>query len=179
MSIEMEGALLLGGNTALSARRLNNRNVTVRNVEHKGQGVFADRHFLCGETVVIALVEREEPERTRYSVQMNWNKHVLMTTPAVLINHSCNPNTVVINNSHGAYDFVAFRDISAGEELSFDYATTEFEIIAMNECFCAETNCRSTPGGFNVLPDDHALKLHGLVGGYLLPTGQERLGSTG
>jgi len=174
-----KSGLFLGGNGSFSATRLNDRNVSVRSTLHKGQGVFANRDFLCGETVVIGLVVGEETERTQYSVQMDWDNHVLMASPAVLINHSCSPTTAVVNNLFGAYDFVAFCDILEGEELTFDYATTEYEIIAMNECFCGDAMCRKTPGGYSELPEDHQLKIHGLVSDYLQPARQVRTASTG
>lgn len=171
--------MFLGGNAPLSATRLNDRNVSVRDTLHKGQGIFANQDFLCGETVVIGLVDSEQTERTRYSVQINWDSHILMTSPAVLINHSCNPSTAVVNNRFGAYDFVASRDILENEELTFDYATTEFEIIAMEECFCGEGTCRKTPGGYGELAEDHTLKMHGLVSDYLRRSQQTLTASSG
>ncbi len=179
MDIRRNTGLFLGGNASLNATRLNDRNVSVRDARHKGQGVFANQDFLCGETVIIGLVDSEQTERTRYSVQVNWGSHVLMTSPAVLINHSCNPSTTVMNNRFGAYDFVASRDIYEDEELTFDYATTEFEIIAMKECLCGEPTCRKTPGGYGELTEDHPLKIHGLVSDYLRRARQTLIASTG
>ena len=47
---------------------------------------------------------------------MDWNKHILMTLPARYLNHSCGPNICVGGvNENGSYDFVALRDIDAGE----------------------------------------------------------------
>lgn len=166
-------------NGLLSAARLNDRNVSIDNTPHKGQEVFANRDFLCEETVVIGLIARKETERTKYSVQVDWENHILMESPAVWINHSGDPSSVIMNNRFGAYDFVAFRDIHEGEELTFDYAATEYEIIAMKDCFCGEEICRKTPGGYTELPEDHQLKVRGLVGDYLHPARQVRSASAG
>ena len=53
-----------------------------------------------------------------------------MDVPAILINHSCDPNVGVAKqlNEGGSYDFVALRDIQEGEELRFDYETTEYVV---------------------------------------------------
>ncbi|MBI2098598.1 MAG: SET domain-containing protein [Candidatus Wildermuthbacteria bacterium] len=57
-----------------------------------------------------------------------------------LANHSCDP-TVVYKEP---YTWVALRDISAGEEITCDYATTWTEDTEDEEmeCFCNAKNCR-------------------------------------
>ena len=58
------------------------------------------------------------------------------------VNHSCNPNM--------RYDvtelaFFAVRDISKGEELTYDYDTTEYDLVKSKEsftCKCGALNCR-------------------------------------
>lgn len=107
----------------------------------KGLGVFAAREFLRGETVVVGRAIEFPPERTRMSVQVAWERHVEMDAPATLLNHSCAPNLGVRDNDWSAFDFVALRDIVAGEELDFDYAMTEYELVGSLSCRCGSSTC--------------------------------------
>ncbi|WP_164517423.1 SET domain-containing protein [Tabrizicola piscis] len=151
------------------ARAINNRNVAVRLADNvKGRGVFAIRDHLPGEVVLIGLIESLADRRTNHSIQLDWNVHANFEEPASLINHSCLPNTFVSPNRFGAYDFIALRAIASGEELSFDYATTEYESIAVPNCACGSPACRGSSGGFSVLDSTHELTAYGFIAPYLL-----------
>jgi uncharacterized protein len=108
----------------------------------KGHGVFALREFVRGETVIVGRAIDHPHERTRMSVQVDWGRHVEMDAPATLLNHSCAPNLGVRENKWCAYDFVARRDILAGEELAFDYAMTEHSLVAPLSCCCGSADCQ-------------------------------------
>ena len=107
----------------------------------KGRGVFAARTFVPGETVIVGRAIDYPPARTRMSVQLDWERHVEIDAPATLLNHSCTPNLCVRENQWCAYDFVALRDILAGEELAFDYAMTEHDLVAPLSCWCGSVDC--------------------------------------
>lgn len=107
----------------------------------KGLGVFAAREFVRGETVIVGKAIAYPAERTRLSVQRDWNLHVEMDAPATLLNHSCAPNLGVRENQWCAYDFVALRNILAGDELAFDYAMTEHSLVAPLSCWCGSAFC--------------------------------------
>jgi uncharacterized protein len=108
----------------------------------KGFGVFAARRFGRGETVIVGKAIVSPTERTRISVQLDWGRHVEMDAPATLLNHSCAPSLGVRENQWSAYDFVALRDILAGEELAFDYAMTEHSLVAPLPCWCGSAACQ-------------------------------------
>lgn len=108
----------------------------------QGRGVFAVREFVRGETVIVGKAIKYPAERTRMSVQLDWERHVEMDVPATLFNHSCAPNLGVRENLWCAYDFVALRGIGAGEELAFDYAMTEHVLVAPLSCFCRNAACQ-------------------------------------
>ncbi len=130
----------------ISASKLNSH-VIIKQTE-KGRGVFATRKFAQGETVVVGMQIEEVPERTIYSFQMDFNLYVNLDEPARVINHSCDPNTGVRNNQFGGYDFVALWDIEAGDEITWDYETTEYESIAVSQCLCGSLYCRGKILGF-------------------------------
>jgi len=125
---------------------------TVVKVTNKGRGVFANRYFRKGETVVVGKKVEILPERTMHSLQMDFDLHVEFDEPGRLLNHSCSPNTGVRNNKFGGYDFVALVDIPAGTEITWDYETTEYISIAIADCFCGSSNCRRQTRGFKFLP---------------------------
>jgi uncharacterized protein len=116
--------------------------VEVATAGPKGLGVFAAREFAGGETVIVGKAIEYPAERTRMSVQLDWARHVEMDAPATLLNHSCEPNLGVRENRWYAYDFVALRAILAGEELAFDYAMTEYSLVAPLSCFCGGAACQ-------------------------------------
>ncbi|MHC5735796.1 SET domain-containing protein [Nostoc sp.] len=124
-----------------------NSHVTIQQTA-KGRGVFATKKFAKGETVIVGILIEAVPERTIYSVQMDFNLHINLDEPAIVTNHSCDPNTGVRNNQFGGYDFVALSDIEAGEEIVWDYETTEYESIAIFRCLCGSLSCRGKILGF-------------------------------
>ncbi|MBE9040019.1 SET domain-containing protein-lysine N-methyltransferase [Oscillatoriales cyanobacterium LEGE 11467] len=132
----------------------NHSHLLVRDIEPKGKGVFAARNFSKGETVASGRKVRILPQRTPHSIQMDFDLHVLIDEPAVLINHCCQPNTGVRNNPWGGYDFVALIDIAAGDEITFDYETTETEFSAKFQSACNVSECRKQLCGFFHLPTE-------------------------
>jgi hypothetical protein len=58
------------------------------------------------------------------------------------MNHSCEPTTVAFGKM-----YVAFKDIEEGEEITYDYATSEthFDRVAM--CHCGSKRCRGKVTG--------------------------------
>lgn len=122
--------------------------VRVVTSEHKGRAVVALRRFRLAELVVIGRAISVLPERTTHSFQKDWDTHVELDTPARFMNHSCQPNTGVVDNSQGGYDFVALQEIQPGDELTWDYETTEYVSIAVSCCLCAAENCRTRIRGY-------------------------------
>jgi hypothetical protein len=57
--------------------------------------------------------------------------------PVDYMNHSCEPNCGV----RGSVVIVARRDIAPGEELTFDYGTTDTDRWVL-ECVCGAPSCR-------------------------------------
>ncbi|ANT54567.1 SET domain-containing protein-lysine N-methyltransferase [Mesorhizobium amorphae] len=153
------------------ARRLNARNVSVLDTgADRGRGVFAARDFLPGEVVIIGLLDRLERIRTTNSIQLNWDVHALFEKPAVIVNHSCDPNLAIVSNRFGAYDFIAIQEIYSDVEVTWDYATSEFECIGISVCLCSAANCRGAAGGFSKLPPDHPMVLSRFYAPYLEET---------
>lgn len=75
----------------------------------------------------------------KYTVQVNDETHIILS-PEVLqyINHSCNPN-VFFNTT--TFELSALMDIAKGDEFTFFYPSTEWNMDEPFNCFCGTDNC--------------------------------------
>lgn len=124
----------------------------IRNIGgQKGYGVFALRDFKPGEFVFRANALFVEESRSTHTIQVSSDTHVHMDLPGRYLNHSCSANLGVRNNNEGAYDFhvasCCGQGVKAGEELVFDYETTEYSSIQLNRCGCLAKPCPSCGKG--------------------------------
>ena len=67
--------------------------------------------------------------------------------------HSCDPNSKMEPKKTGC-KLIAIKDISAGETLSFDYETTEWDMSAPFDCLCGASNCKKVIKGYKHLSDE-------------------------
>ena len=120
----------------------------------KGWGSFAIEPIAAGETVGGFggwCISREtldtlELERQHRSIQVDENLYLVSRDerePGDCFNHSCEPSCGLM----GGTILIARRDISVGEELTFDYATCDDSDYDEFECGCGEATCRGTVTG--------------------------------
>jgi hypothetical protein len=102
---------------------------------------------------------------SRYTLQVGAHAHI---DPAGqlwgFVNHSCDPNC--------RFDFarwwlVAARPIAAGEELSFNYLTTEWDMASPFACRCEAASCAGWVQGLRHLPLEQVLRLRPLLAPHL------------
>jgi uncharacterized protein len=123
----------------------------------QGCGIFAKADIRKSERLAIfggkILLIDEMYELSRemqsYTMQIE-ERFVLGPAGAVaedtdFFNHSCCPNS----GFQGQIFLVAMRDISAGEEITFDYAMTVSESVGSDmvfrmDCTCGSSLCRKT-----------------------------------
>lgn len=92
----------------------------------------------------------------RYSIQVGAARH--LAPPLELdgagsgawrfMNHSCDPNVRI---DVAARRIVTLRPVEAGDELLFDYNTTEWEMAEPFSCRCGAVRCYRDVGGFRRL----------------------------
>jgi hypothetical protein len=116
---------------------------------HNGfASLYARRPFAPGE-VVFPLEGRLEVQANRFTIQIGANAHLDPisdnVSPWGSLNHGCDPNVVI---DVGRRVIVAKRRISAGEELRFDYNTTEWELAESFVCRCGAPMCVGVAMGF-------------------------------
>lgn len=145
-----------------------NGKLAIKKAGAKGLGVFAERNFNMGELVVRGKPVSITKIRTDHSFQVDFNNHVELNEPARLINHSCDPNLAIRNNSVGGYDFIAIKQINKGDELGWDYCTTEYISIAVKDrCLCESENCRVIISGYVTLPEEDKERYSDFIADYL------------
>ena len=153
----------------------------------EGRGLAALAPIEAGEIVAIkgghivtAAVLESLPERLQNSeIQIADDFHLVAVEEAeyepvmLFINHSCEPNVGFAGN----IVLIAMRDISAGEELTTDYALFDDHDAAM-ECRCGTPSCRGTVSGRDWQRSDLQRKYGSYFSSYLLrrlPGGDDRL----
>ncbi len=134
---------------------------SLRSIEfkHGERGLVAALDLGAGE-IITAIHGREVTRPSRYTLQISEDLHIepfemSHTEPLstqnlwALFNHHCMPNSYLQGRN-----MVALRDILAGEELCFNYNSTEFELEIPFECSC-DAPGRKSPHfirGFRYLP---------------------------
>jgi hypothetical protein len=108
-------------------------------------------------------------ERSLHSFQVGPDSHVRISNEIELINHSCEPNCgVLLPLEAELLKVVALRRIEAGEEITTDYATHDYEIRFMPErCLCGSPLCRTRITGYRDLPPERRAAYGPYVAEYL------------
>jgi len=141
--------------------------VEVRN-GRVGQTVCATRQIAAGETV-LSTWGPQAPKRSRHTMQVETDMHILPDGVTVLVNHSCEPNCgVVIRAGVKRIEVRALRPIAAGEELTFDYDTFEYEVEHLGgQCRCGAAKCRGRVAGYKHLAADVKARYGEFIADYL------------
>jgi len=157
---------LLGGLGLFATGPIIEGEIVVREKAEVYQGLHDVRPGL--KILTLSQLEERFPEQEEFDKFIGWCYQIgegLFLGPLVekdvsistLQNHSCDPNTWWSDE----FTLIARRDIMPGEEVTFDYGSSESEPNpTMTECHCKSPLCRG-----KVTPED-----------YLLPELQERYG---
>lgn len=124
---------------------MKSNNVIIKNSKIEGMGVFANRDFKKGEVVIkwdtsiilTALELKNLPENEKKYISSFRNKYILQQPPAKFVNHSCEPNTKVVDESSD----IAIKDIKKGEEIT-SYYLTFFSTDETIRCNCKSEKCK-------------------------------------
>jgi len=146
-----------------------NQGYELRITEGKGEGVISCKDFQRGQLVMKGKIEKDLEKSTSHSSQIDRKRHVLHAGLISKVNHSCHPNCGIRVNETGAHDFVAFRDICTGEELTFDYAMRNYSVDHfLPRCTCGAPQCRGKITGWKSLHEETKKAYEGFVAPYLL-----------
>jgi SET domain-containing protein len=139
-----------------------NASIEVRGSDIEGRGLFAREKIKQGEFVwskepdekyyTRAQIDAFTPEQKKnfYNYCYQVGPEQFYGTPqgaalddADYMNHSCDPNTWFEKDG----SMTALRDILPGEEITYDYATSESRADFILHCRCGTTLCRGTVRG--------------------------------
>jgi len=115
--------------------------------ENKFRSLVSKRAYTKGELICEIPTEKVVNKANRYTVQIGRDRHTDVGKLAAL-NHSCDPNVILDTENLLMY---ACRDIEKGEELSFFYPATEWEMDAPFICLCGSSNCIHVVAGARFL----------------------------
>jgi hypothetical protein len=128
--------------------------------ENKFRSLITKQSYRKGEVICEIPTEKVVDKANRYTVQIGRDRHTEVGKLSAL-NHSCDPN-VILDTEH--LQMVACRDIEEGEELSFFYPSTEWEMDAPFICLCGSSSCIHVVAGARFLAlstlEHHYLNRH-------------------
>lgn len=139
-----------------------------------GVGVFASKEIASGDRI-LDINGSLQPHPTRYSIQIGADEHIechetLSTDemrarfPWRFLNHCCDPNASIVGRT-----LVARRTIREGEQVTFDYTTTELRMAEPFECRCGASACLGRVRGFLALTPAQQIARAAFVAPHLKP----------
>jgi SET domain-containing protein len=125
--------------------------------------VIAETKIVKGETI-IPLKGNKASTPDKYSLQISETEHLSPYSSDTsdplsvwrFLNHSCSANSHIDLQKMA---LIALSDILPGEEVRFNYNTTELKIAAPFLCECNSGNCYGEIKGFGYLPKEEQKKL--------------------
>lgn len=118
-----------------------NMDIIVKKSKIHGKGVFANKNFKKGEVVLrwnpkkITKKKSEElSTKERHYLEYQNGQYLLMQPPERYVNHSCDANTKVKNQSD-----IAVKDIKKGEEITSNYNK---KLPVSFNCKCGSRKCK-------------------------------------
>lgn len=125
-----------------------------------GQLALVAKDTVPAYSVIFIFTNEISRLRTRTSIQIGAEEHLEAGAFGSFTNHSCQPNAVVRALLHpcgtaGTAALISIADVAKGEELTFDYASTETDLTAelkQARCLCGSSRCRGTVKHFLQLP---------------------------
>jgi len=120
-----------------------------------GRGVFACETIVDRSVIMRysgPLLRYEQTSPTTLALQIGPDLYIGESGAADdFVNHSCDPNAGMLIDGQEVR-LIALRDISMGEQITFDYSTTMDEDDFEFDCLCGLPECRGRIRDFKHLP---------------------------
>jgi uncharacterized protein len=121
-----------------------------------GKGIFAARDIKIGELIMnfkgmiisgneLGKVAKKGRNALTDPLQVSDDRFMLILSPYVLVNHSCDPNSGLKNITK----LVAIKNIKKGDEIFLDYSSVWLEGF---RCRCGSRYCRGYISEFDSIP---------------------------
>lgn len=125
--------------------------VVKQDIDGKGKRLVTTQPFKKDEVIYTITNYEVILSPTYTSVQISQTQSIEEFHYLAHLNHSCNPNVFVDTANR---EVQAARDIVAGEELTFFYPSTEWNMSTPFACLCGEHNCLRLIAGAKYLNSD-------------------------
>lgn len=136
-------------------------------------GVYAQKNIAEGETIItLKGVFKDFPSKYSIQVDAHIHLHPLHDNPHrdhsiwTSLNHNCIPNSYISTKD---MTLKSLTEIAAGEEITFNYNSTEYDMAAPFNCDCKSKNCYGEIKGFKYLSPTRQTELSPIILEYLLP----------
>lgn len=115
-------------------------------------GLFATEFFIKGDIIINFGASKIVDTPNYLTVQIDEHKHIHLSPDYLqYINHSCDPN-VLFNTT--TMQLECLTNIEMGDELTFFYPATEWEIAQTFNCHCEKPTCIGLVQGAANVPSD-------------------------
>jgi hypothetical protein len=124
-------------------------------LQNKSSGqnsLHATTHFYPGDLICHFSAGITQSYATYLTVQVAAEKHITLV-PEFLqyTNHSCSPNVFFDTST---MEVICLKAIQPGEELTFFYPSTEWEMVQPFICNCGSSECLQLINGASHIPKD-------------------------
>jgi SET domain len=113
--------------------------IRYQDIDNKQNSLHSTKSFKKGEVICGFEAGTTQNYATYLTVQVSTDKHITLQ-PEFLqyINHSCEP-TVFFDTT--SMQLVALQDLNEGDEFTFFYPSTEWDMAQPFVCNCGSANC--------------------------------------
>lgn len=111
------------------------------------------------DSVILAFEQTFVQQPTNKTLRIDAHRHQLSTNTEAaenFINHSCEPNAYIAWNT---LELKALRDIDVGEQITYNYFTSDLDEEDLFVCACNTPSCKKVINGFTHLPLGEKQKL--------------------
>jgi hypothetical protein len=139
---------------------MNTPDSLVIRTRNKFRSLTTNKSYGKGEIICEIPTDSLYEKPNQFTVQIGIDQHVEVRELSSM-NHSCDPSTILDTTRMLV---IATRDLAAGDELTFFYPSTEWEMSSPFICLCGAANCIHVVAGARFLPlstlEDHFLNHH-------------------
>ncbi|MEI9943828.1 MAG: SET domain-containing protein-lysine N-methyltransferase [Chitinophagaceae bacterium] len=122
------------------------------NTNNDQKAFFAQQSYTPGDVITNFSAGRILSEPTYLTVQVGIDKHIMLQPEHLqYINHSCDPNVFFDTYT---MQVRALKPINEGDEMTFFYPSTEWDMSQPFKCLCGCSNCLGEiKGAAHIRPD--------------------------
>ncbi len=127
---------------------MNTPDSLVIRTHNKYRSLTTTQPYQRGQIICAIPAESLYDQPNQFTVQIGIDQHVEVKELASM-NHSCDPSTILDTTRMLVF---ATRDLTPGDELTFFYPSTEWEMSSPFICMCGAPSCIHVVAGARFLP---------------------------